>query len=216
MTTAKHRSGLPIVLQGRDLACRRGPALLFSGLDFEVSGGELLCVRGPNGCGKTTLLRCVTGLTRLDRGTILWHGESALRDPERMRAGTAYAGHLPGLKDDLTADENLEFALRLRGAGATAARRREALAAVGLEKRQRIPARRLSAGQRRRIGLARLFLDPAQLWVLDEPLTALDDAGQALFLDLLDRHLANGGLALAATHHRLAPPSGVVRELRLG
>jgi heme exporter protein A len=213
--TGKHRSDLPVVLEARDLACRRGPALLFSGLDFDVSGGELLCVRGPNGCGKTTLLRCVTGLTRLDHGTVVWHGEPALRDPERMRAGMAYAGHLPGLKDDLTAEENLEFALRLRGAPASLQQRREALASVGLDKRRRIPARRLSAGQRRRIGLARLALDPAELWVLDEPLTALDDAGQALFLDLLDRHLAKGGLALAATHHRLAPPSGIVRELRL-
>jgi heme exporter protein A len=213
--TSRHRSGAPDVLQVRDLACRRGPALLFSGIDFEVAGGELLCVRGPNGCGKTTLLRCVTGLTRPDEGTILWRGEPAQTDPERMRAGTAYAGHLPSLKDDLSAEENLEFALRLRGVATTAEERREALADVGLEKRRRIPARRLSAGQRRRIGLARLALDPADLWVLDEPLTALDDAGQALFVDLLDRHLAGGGLALAATHHRLSPPSGVVRELRL-
>lgn len=213
--TSRHRSGAPDVLQVRGLACRRGPALLFSGIDFEVAGGELLCVRGPNGCGKTTLLRCVTGLTRPDEGTILWRGEPAQTDPEPMRAGTAYAGHLPSLKDDLSAEENLEFALRLRGVATTADERREALAAVGLEKRRRIPARRLSAGQRRRIGLARLALDPADLWVLDEPLTALDDAGQDLFVNLLDRHLAGGGLALAATHHRLAPPSGVVRELRL-
>lgn len=213
--TGKHRSGAPDVLQVRDLACRRGPALLFSSLGFEVASGELLCVRGPNGCGKTTLLRCVTGLTRPDEGTIVWHGEPSHVDPERMRAGTAYAGHLPALKDDLTAEENLEFSLRLRGASTTPAERLEALAAVGLDKRRRIPARRLSAGQRRRIGLARLALDPAELWVLDEPLTALDDAGQALFTDLLDRHLAAGGLALAATHHRLAPASGVVRELRL-
>jgi len=213
--TTKHRSGAPDVVQVRDLACRRGPALLFSGLDFAVAGGELLCVRGPNGCGKTTLLRCVTGLTRPDAGTVLWHGEPAATDPERMRAGTAYAGHLPALKDDLTAEENLEFALRLRGAVTTAPQRRDALAAVGLDKRRRLPARRLSAGQRRRIGLARLALDPAQFWVLDEPLTALDDEGQALFIDLLDRHLAAGRLALAATHHRLAPATGVVRELRL-
>lgn len=214
--TTRHRSGAPDVLQVRDLACRRGPALLFSGLGFEVAGGELLCVRGPNGCGKTTMLRCVTGLTRPDEGTIVWHGEPAHVDPERMRAGTAYAGHLPALKDDLTAEENLEFSLRLRGVQPSAKQRLDALAAVGLEKRRRIPARRLSAGQRRRIGLARLALDPAELWVLDEPLTALDDAGQELFVQLLDRHLAAGGLALAATHHRLAPPSGVVRELRLG
>ena len=213
--TGKHRSGEPDVLQVRDLACRRGPALLFSKLDFEVAGGELLCVRGPNGCGKTTLLRCVTGLTRPDEGIVSWHGESSRVDPERMRAAMAYAGHLPGLKDDLSAEENLEFSLRLRGAPTTAEQRRDALAAVGLDKRRRLPARRLSAGQRRRIGLARPALDPAELWVLDEPLTALDDAGQALFVELLDRHLARAGLALVATHHRLAPTSGVVRELRL-
>ncbi|MGE0358189.1 MAG: cytochrome c biogenesis heme-transporting ATPase CcmA [Burkholderiales bacterium] len=213
--TGKHRSGAPDVLEVRGLACRRGPALLFSGIDFAVAGGELLCVRGPNGCGKTTLLRCVTGLTRPDEGAIHWHGESTRTDPERMRAGTAFAGHLPGLKDDLSAEENLEFSLRLRGVPSTPEARREALAAVGLEKRRRLPSRRLSAGQRRRIGLARLALDPAELWVLDEPLTALDDAGQALFVDLLDRHLARGGLALVATHHRLAPASGVIRELRL-
>ena len=211
----KHRSAAPDVLQVRDLACRRGPALLFSGISFEVAGGELLCVRGPNGCGKTTLLRCVTGLTRPDEGTVLWHGEPSQVDPERMHAGTAFSGHLPGLKDDLSADENLEFMLRLRGARSTPGERLAALAAVGLEKRRRIPARRLSAGQRRRIGLARLALDPAELWVLDEPLTALDDAGQALFIDLLARHLEGGGLALAATHHHLAPAAGVVRELRL-
>ncbi len=214
--TAPHRSGQPDVLQVRGIACRRGVALLFSGLDFEVAGGELLCVRGPNGCGKTTLLRCVTGLTRPDDGAVLWKGVSTRTDALAMHAGMAFSGHLPGLKDDLSAEENLEFALRLRGATVSVEQRREALAAVGLEKRRRLPARRLSAGQRRRIGLARLSLDPAELWVLDEPLTALDDAGQALFIEFLDRHLARGGLALAATHHRLAPPSGVVRELRLG
>lgn len=213
--TGKHRSGTPDVIEVRDLACRRGPALLFSKLDFGIAGGELLCVRGPNGCGKTTLLRCVTGLTRPDEGSIVWHGQPSGIDPERMRAGTAYAGHLPALKDDLTAEENLEFSLRLRGAASTPRQRHEALAAVGLEKRRRLPARRLSAGQRRRIGLARLALDPAEFWVLDEPLTALDDAGQELFVALLDRHLADGGFALVATHHRLAPASGVVRELRL-
>lgn len=212
---ASLRSGAPDILKVRDLACRRGPALLFSGITFEISGGELLCVRGPNGCGKTTLLRCVTGLTRPDEGVILWHGESARADPWRMRAGSVYSGHLSALKDDLTAEENLEFSLRLRGAVSTAGERFEALASVGLEKRRRLPARRLSAGQRRRIGLARLALDPAELWVLDEPLTALDDAGQALFLTLLERHLSRGGLALAATHHNLAPATAVVRELRL-
>jgi heme exporter protein A len=206
------RAGLEV----RALACRRGPALLFSDLSFSVAPGEVVAVRGPNGCGKTTLLRCVTGLTRVDAGEVLWEGEKVAAEPERMRADTAYAGHLPGLKDDLSAEENLEFALRLRGTSATPEAIESALSTVGLEKRRRLPARRLSAGQRRRIGLARLSLDPAVLWVLDEPLTALDDAGQALFLDLLDRHLSRGGLALVATHHSISPPSGSARELLMG
>jgi heme exporter protein A len=203
-------------LEVRELACRRGPALLFSELSFKVAPGEVVAVRGPNGCGKTTLLRCVTGLTRVDGGEVIWDGDGAAADPEKMRADTAYAGHLPGLKDDLSAEENLEFSLRLRGATATPEAIQSALSTVGLEKRRRLPARRLSAGQRRRIGLARLSLDPAILWVLDEPLTALDDAGQALFLDLLDRHLSRGGLALVATHHAISPPSGRARELLMG
>lgn len=202
-------------LEVRDIACRRGPALLFSKLDFDVFAGELLCVRGPNGCGKTTLLRCVTGLTRPDAGRIAWLGEPVSADPSRFRGDIAYAGHLPGLKDDLTTEENLEFSLRLRGVAVDRDAIARALCAVGLDKRRRLPARRLSAGQRRRIGLARLALDPARLWVLDEPLTALDDAGQAHFVDLLDRHLGSGGLALVATHHNLVPPSGAARELRI-
>jgi heme exporter protein A len=199
----------------RDIACRRGPALLFSKLDFDVFPGEMLCVRGPNGCGKTTLLRCVSGLTRPDAGRIAWLGRPVSEDPARFRGDIAYGGHLAALKDDLTTEENLEFALRLRDVVVDREAISRALAAVGLDKRRRLPARRLSAGQRRRIGLARLALDPALLWVLDEPLTALDDAGQAQFVDLLDRHLARGGLALVATHHTLSPPSGKVRELRI-
>jgi len=200
-------------LEARGLACSRGPATLFRDLSFELSPGEWLAVRGPNGSGKTTLLRCVAGLTRADRGEVLWDGEPA-RAGERFRAALLYAGHLAGIKDDLTGEENLQCALALRGVVAPAAAVREALADVGLDKRRKLPARRLSAGQRRRIGLARLVLDPATFWALDEPLTALDDDGQRLFGRLLERHLATGGLALLATHHDLAPAPA--RELRIG
>jgi heme exporter protein A len=127
-------------------------------------------------------------------------------DLARFHADILYAGHLAGIKDDLSAEENLRGALALRGVQPGAAVVRAALAEVGLEKRRHLPARRLSAGQRRRIGLARLSLDPAALWALDEPLTALDDAGQALFSRLLARHLERGGMALLATHHDLEPP----------
>ena len=201
-------------LAARDLACSRGPATLFRAISFDVAAGEWIAVRGPNGSGKTTLLRCIAGLTRADRGEVLWDGESARAAASRFRASLLYSGHLPGIKDDLSAEENVQSALALRGVAAPEGAIRSALADVGLEKRRRLPARRLSAGQRRRIGLARLILDPAPLWALDEPLTALDAEGERLFGRLLERHLATGGLALLATHHDLAPAPA--RELRIG
>jgi heme exporter protein A len=188
-------------LEGRALACSRGIVTLFRGVSFQVSAGEWVAVRGPNGSGKTTLLRCVAGLTRADAGDVLREGDFI------------YGGHLAGIKDDLTAEENLAALLSLRAVAVTRDAVRGALAETGLDKRRSIPARRLSAGQRRRIGLARLSLDPAPIWILDEPLTALDDDGQALFTRLLARHLGRGGLALLATHHDLAPAPA--RELRI-
>ena len=176
--------------------------------------GEWLALRGPNGSGKTTLLRCVAGLTRPDAGDILWAGNETRRHAARFRADLLYAGHLPAIKDDLSAEENLRDSLALRALHVDPAAARAALAEVGLERRRQLPARRLSAGQRRRIGLARLALDPAPLWALDEPLTALDDEGQRFFERLLERHLARGGLALIATHHPLAPAPA--REIRMG
>lgn len=201
-------------LQGRGLTCSRGPATLFRDVCFDIAPGEWLAVRGPNGSGKTTLLRCVAGLTRMDAGELQWDGEPMREARGAFNAALLYAGHLPGIKDDMSAEENLQTALALRGVSAPREAVRAALADVGLEKRRRLPARRLSAGQRRRIGLARLILDPALFWALDEPLTALDDAGQRLFEHLLERHLAAGGLALVATHQDLAPAPA--RELRIG
>jgi heme exporter protein A len=188
-------------LEGRGLACSRGPVSLFRDISFRVDAGEWIAVRGPNGSGKTTLLRCVAGLTHADAGEVNRDGDMV------------YSGHLAGIKDDLTAQENLQGALALRAVAVDAAALSDALARAGLAERRALPARRLSAGQRRRIGLARLMLDPAPIWILDEPLTALDDSGQALFGELLARHLERGGLALLATHHDLARPAA--REIRL-
>lgn len=201
-------------LEGRGLACSRGVVTLFRDVSFEVAAGEWVAVRGPNGSGKTTLLRCVAGLTHLDAGEVLFEGEPIARAGERFRADFLYSGHLPGIKDDLSAEENLRGSLALRGVAVDGKAALAALAEVGLDKRRRLPARRLSAGQRRRIGLARLMLDPARLWALDEPLTALDDAGQALFGRVLARHLERGGSALLATHHDLTPAPA--RVLRVG
>ena len=187
-------------LEARGLACRRGVALLFRDVSFAVGEGEWVAVRGANGSGKTTLLRCVAGLTQPEAGSV------------ECRDAMAYAGHAPGIKDDFSAEENLRTSLALAGRAVSAEEARATLEQVGLGKRRALPARRLSAGQRRRIGLARLMLDPAPLWVLDEPLTALDDEGQALFARVLAAHLDAGRSALLATHHDLATsPARVVR-----
>ena len=188
------------VLAVDGLRASRGPATLFRDVTFAIAAGEWIAVRGPNGSGKTTLLRCAAGLTRADAGEV------------RREGALLFAGHLAGVKDDLSAEENLRGALALGGCDAPAEAIRDALARAGLANRRQLPARRLSAGQRRRIGLARLLLDPADVWILDEPLTALDDEGQALFARTLARHLERGGLALVATHQELdAAPTRVVR-----
>jgi len=189
-------------LEARALACTRGMATLFRDVSFVLDAGEWLAVRGANGSGKTTLLRCVAGLTRAETGTVERSGDFV------------YAGHLPAINDSLDAAENLNSLLALRGVEVAAPAVDAAIDRVGLAKRRMLPARRLSAGQRRRIGLARLALDPAPIWILDEPLTALDDAGRSLFEELLHDHVRGGGLALVATHHDLAPAPA--RELAIG
>jgi heme exporter protein A len=201
-------------LEVRGLRCSRGPVTLFRDVSFAVASGEWLAVRGANGSGKTTLLRCLAGLTQPDSGEVLWESTPVARDRSAFHEALSYGGHLAGIKDDLTADENLEALVALRGRPVDAQSRRAALSRMGLEKRLHLPARRLSAGQRRRIGLARLAVEGAPLWALDEPLTALDDEGQRLFEHLLVEHLASGGMAVIATHHGLAPEPA--RELRLG
>jgi len=201
-------------LEVRGLRCSRGPVTLFREVSFAVASGEWVAVRGANGSGKTTLLRCIAGLTHPDSGEVFWEGVPVGRDRSAYHEALSYGGHLAGIKDDLTADENLEALVALRGRACDAEGRRAALARVGLEKRRHLPARRLSAGQRRRIGLARLAVERAPLWALDEPLTALDDEGQRLFEHLLADHLASGGIAVIATHHPLAPDA--TRELMLG
>ena len=200
-------------LEARGLACSRGPVTLFRDVSFAVVSGEWIALRGANGSGKTTLLRCVAGLTRPDAGEVVWDGVPAGHS-EHFRESLCYGGHAAGIKDDLSADENLAALIALRGVAADAEARRAALARVGLEKRRHLQARWLSAGQRRRIGLARLWLDPASVWLLDEPTTALDAEGEQLFAGMLSRHLGRGGLAVIATHQTLAPAAS--REVRLG
>ena len=178
-------------------------------LGFELAGGEALVVLGPNGAGKSTLLRVLAGLVRPAAGTLLWNGADALADLGEHARRLAYVGHQDAVKPGLSAAENLGFVQRL-GGGSIA----DALAALGLAELADLPARMLSAGQRRRLALARLALSSAPLWLLDEPTSGLDGASVAALGELLARHCGLGGMVVAATHVALPLPRAA--ELRLG
>ena len=165
-------------------------------------------VTGANGSGKTTLLRMLAGITAPVAGDIRWQGRRVGTFDPDLRAAVAFSGHLPALKDELTAEENLASLVALEGSPASREAIVEALDEVALTRQRTLAARVLSQGQRRRIGLARLSLVARPLWLLDEPLAALDAAGAALLTRILGRHLANGGLAVVATH----APLGLVQS----
>jgi len=203
------------MLEAQNLAARRGYAELFSGIGFRVKSGDALVVTGPNGTGKTTLLRMLAGLSAPAEGEIRWNGHPVRPFSAELRNVVAYAGHLPSLKDELTTEENLESLVALSGEPATPKAIDAALEAVALTRQRTLPARVLSQGQRRRIGLARLRLSRRPLWILDEPVTALDAAGIALLASLVAAHLEDGGLAVAATHAPLGLPEERVRALAL-
>jgi heme exporter protein A len=203
------------MLEAQQLAAQRGVATLFAGIDFTLNSGEALLVTGANGSGKTTLLKIVAGLARPSSGTLEWRGVAVAPFAVDARATTLYIGHAAALKDELTAEENMISLARLHGAIADAATVSDALRLWTLEHQRTLPARVLSQGQRRRVGLARLRLVRRALWVLDEPTSALDAAGIATLQELLADHLAQGGIAVIATHQDLALPVGSRRTLRL-
>jgi heme exporter protein A len=204
----------PTVLEIVDLACRRSGRQVFDRLSFVLGAGELLALTGRNGSGKTTLLRALALLVRPDAGTIRWQGADIRAEPETWRGRLAWLGHLEGLKGDLSVRENLLVAERLRGAPPAEDRLDGALVAFDLAGLAARPVRSLSAGQRRRVALARVVLSQAPLWLLDEPLNALDAPAQAAFRLALENHLAVGGLVIAATHADLGMP--IARTLELG
>lgn len=187
------------MLAGRGLACRRGERLVFTDLDFSLGGGELLVLRGPNGSGKSTLLRLVAGLVAAERGSLTWRG-APIGDGETVRAELAYLGHLDAAKSELSPREDLRFWLALRGAEQVDQAAAGALALLGLERLADLPCRMLSAGQRRRLALARIASAGARIWLLDEPFTALDDAALDAARGLIARHCAAGGLVMMAAH----------------
>jgi heme exporter protein A len=203
------------MLEAIDLAARRGYTRLFSSLSFSVEPGCALFITGANGTGKTTLLRILAGLGAPFAGTVRWRGVDVAPFAQRLREDVVYGGHLPALKDELSAEENLATLVALMGETVVPANLRDALASVSLDRQASLPARALSQGQRRRLGLARLTLTHRPLWLLDEPATALDTAGIALLKRLLTGHLERGGCALVATHQPLELPAAHVRALAL-
>jgi heme exporter protein A len=195
-----------------DLAVQRGERVLFSGLNARVAAGEAVALVGANGAGKTTLLRLVAGLVRPLRGQVRFEGAAGALEPEDVRRGACHlVGHLDGLKSARTAGEELDFQVRWTGGRPEAAR--DAAARLGLLRLLALPVRVLSAGQRRRLALARLLASPRALWLLDEPLSPLDADHRALFGQIMSEHLATGGLILAAVHDPLPLPA---RELKVG
>jgi heme exporter protein A len=190
----------PTLLEVADLACRRGGRPVFDHLSFTLGAGDLLALTGRNGSGKTTLLRVLALLVPPIAGTVRWQAADVKADPDAWRGRLAWLGHLDGLKGDLTVRENLLAAERLRGAPSAEGRLDVALVAFDLTALATRSVRTLSAGQRRRAALARVMLTAAPLWLLDEPLNALDAPAQQAFRTVLQQHLANGGLAIAATH----------------
>ncbi len=197
------------MLDAVDLECARGGRLLFRGLSLALRPGDLVRVAGENGRGKTSLLRILCGLLTPDAGAVRWNGEPICETKEEFSRNVVYLGHAPAVKDDLTALENLSVATRISGASVARHELAKALERFSVPDR---PVGKLSQGQRRRAALARLAVSGTMpLWLLDEPLAALDAAAAALVESLVQAHVAAGGMAAFTTHQdtRLAAPRTV-------
>ena len=193
------------MLELQAVACVRGGRTLFSDVNLALQPGQLLRVSGVNGAGKTSLLRMLCGLLAPAQGRVLWQGQAIASLRDEFNRQLVYVGHAAALKDDLSALENLQTAGVLGGSVSTDSDALAALAQAGLRGRERVPARILSQGQRRRVALARLELGGAsKLWVLDEPFNALDNAATAWLLALVTAQLARGGVVVLTSHQAVA------------
>jgi heme exporter protein A len=203
------------MLEVINLTCVRGTRRLFKDLNFFAAEGELVELRGPNGSGKTSLLRILCGLATPATGEVRWDGHSIRSLGEEYSGSVAYLGHQNAVKDELSALENLRISSAVSGQSIEKKRAQQILERVGLTQQQNLPARVLSAGQRRRLGMTRLLTSTARLWILDEVLTSLDDRAMNLSREFITNHLEQNGTAIVATHQDLNLSVPRVQRLQL-
>ena len=203
------------MLEVRNLACTRGDHQLFDRLSFTLSVGELMQVQGENGSGKTTLLRTLCGFMQPVEGEIRWNGKNVRELDEDYYAEVIYLGHLNAIKDELSALENLHISAGLAGCAVSHQQAIAALRRMGLRGRETLPVKVLSQGQRRRVALARLLVSNAKLWILDEPLAALDVGAVSLMQDLIGEHLTSQGMVIFTTHQAMEVTGVTTRRLAL-
>ena len=201
------------MLEARALTCVRGDRQLFSGLNLAVSAGECLHVRGENGVGKTSLLRLLTGLSKPEAGEVLWSGLSISEEPANYHRELLFLGHRDALKEDLTALENLQLYSALDDIHLPDEKALSALWRFGLRGREHLPVSCLSAGQKRRVLMARMLTRQAKLWILDEPFNALDVHAVQALQDLIAEHVEFGGLVVLTSHQEVILPHVRVLDL---
>ncbi|PIJ51538.1 heme ABC transporter ATP-binding protein CcmA [Erwinia sp. OLTSP20] len=199
------------MLEARSLTCVRGERTLFSQLSFTVNPGDILQIEGVNGAGKTSLLRILAGLHRSEQGHVCWDGQDILQQREAFHRQLLFLGHRPGVKALLTPLENLRFYHHDRPEQAVW----DALESAGLLGYEDVAISALSAGQQRRVALARLWLSQASVWILDEPLTAIDKAGVSFLMQRLVEHVSLGGMVVLTTHQDLPQQGYPLRKIRL-
>lgn len=204
------------MLEVSKLTAIRDDRVLFENLSFSLQLGDLVQIEGRNGTGKTTLMRIVAGLGDKEEGDIRWNGEKIESNREDYHQSLLFLGHQTGVKRDLTAFENLKFYQSIHAPNTSTEQIFSALTQVGLAGREDVPVAQLSAGQQRRVALARLWLSQQPLWILDEPLTAIDKQGVKVLEDLFLNHAQQGGIVLLTTHQDMFSDNPKLKKIKLG